>query len=66
MSEEEPHIYSALIENAAQGAVEFRIDGEGDFPDPYSHFQPEGVHGFSQVIDHQNISGTTRAGRERT
>lgn len=54
MSEEEPHIYSALIENAARETLyKFRIDGEGDFPDPYSHFQPEGVHGFSQVIDHQ-------------
>jgi len=62
MSEEEPHIYSALIENAAQGALyKFRIDGEGDFPDPYSHFQPEGVHGFSQVIDHQKYQWNDQA-----
>jgi len=28
------------------------VDGEGPFPDPASHFQPEGVHGPSQVIEH--------------
>ncbi|WP_345157461.1 malto-oligosyltrehalose trehalohydrolase [Pontibacter saemangeumensis] len=27
-------------------------DGEGSFPDPASHHQPEGVHGPSEVIDH--------------
>lgn len=26
--------------------------GGGAFPDPYSSYQPEGVHGFSQVVDH--------------
>ena len=25
----------------------------GAFPDPYSHYQPEGVQGFSQVVDHE-------------
>lgn len=55
MSEEKPHLYSTVVENAGQNVLyKFRIEGEGDFPDPYSHFQPEGVHGFSQVIDHQN------------
>jgi len=29
----------------------FRCDGR-ELPDPASHFQPEGVHGPSQVIDH--------------
>ncbi len=29
-----------------------RPDGEDDFPDPASNFQPEGVHGASQVVDH--------------
>ncbi len=27
-------------------------NGGGAFPDPYSHYQPEGVHGFSQVVNH--------------
>jgi malto-oligosyltrehalose trehalohydrolase len=30
----------------------FRIDGEIDVPDPASHFQPNDVHGPSEVIDH--------------
>ncbi len=27
--------------------------GGGAFPDPYSHYQPGGVQGFSQVVDHE-------------
>ncbi|HEY1154508.1 MAG TPA: malto-oligosyltrehalose trehalohydrolase [Pseudolabrys sp.] len=30
----------------------FRIDDELDVPDPASHFQPDDVHGPSEVIDH--------------
>lgn len=30
----------------------FRIDGEIEVPDPASHFQPEDVHGPSEVVDH--------------
>lgn len=29
-----------------------RLDGELERPDPASHFQPDGVHNASQVIDH--------------
>jgi maltooligosyltrehalose trehalohydrolase len=29
----------------------FRLDGKEEYPDPASRFQPEGVHGRSQVID---------------
>ena len=29
----------------------FRLDEDGPFPDPASRFQPEGVHGPSEVID---------------
>lgn len=29
----------------------YRIDGAGPFPDPASRFQPEGVHGPSEIID---------------
>lgn len=52
-------IGSSLYRAAVEGeGLELRYkyllkgaDG-GIFPDPYSHFQPDGVHGFSQVIDH--------------
>jgi maltooligosyltrehalose trehalohydrolase len=29
----------------------FRVDGRGPFPDPASRFQPEGVHGPSEIVD---------------
>jgi maltooligosyltrehalose trehalohydrolase len=31
----------------------YRLDDEKDRPDPASHFQPQGVHGPSQIIDHK-------------
>ena len=42
----------------------FRIDGESDVPDPAARFNPEGVHGPSEVIDAAAYSwddGTWRA-----
>ena len=30
----------------------YLVDGEGPFPDPRSMFQPSGVHGWSQCVDH--------------
>jgi maltooligosyltrehalose trehalohydrolase len=30
----------------------YRIDRQKERPDPASHFQPQGVHGPSQVVDH--------------
>jgi maltooligosyltrehalose trehalohydrolase len=29
----------------------YRLDGAGPFPDPASRFQPNGVHGASQIVD---------------
>lgn len=31
----------------------YQLDGTLERPDPASHYQPEGVHGSSQVVDHQ-------------
>ncbi len=40
-------------ENAFPGTrYLYRLDGEKERPDPASRFQPEGVHGPSQIIDH--------------
>src|SRR5690606_37219082 len=30
----------------------YRPAGEKDYPDPASHYQPEGVHGPSETVDH--------------
>lgn len=34
----------------------FQPDGQQDYPDPASHYQPEGVHNPSEVVDHQAYS----------
>lgn len=36
----------------------FELNGETKRPDPASHFQPEGVHSPSQVIDHNSFQWT--------
>jgi len=53
MIQEGPSVYMKEAEGQGLNLLyKFRLDGEGDFPDPYSNFQPFGVHGYSQVIDH--------------
>ena len=34
----------------------YKINADASRPDPASHFQPQGVHGPSQVVDHQQFS----------
>jgi maltooligosyltrehalose trehalohydrolase len=33
----------------------YRLNGEADRPDPASHYQPQGVHGPSQVVDQNSF-----------
>lgn len=43
--------YHSLVENVEAGSLYFyRIDGQKERPDPASRFQPQGVHGPSQVV----------------
>jgi maltooligosyltrehalose trehalohydrolase len=45
--------WQVIAEGVTPGTRYFyQLDGECDRPDPASHFQPEGVHGPSAVIDH--------------
>ena len=45
-------LFETWVEGAAAGdRYAYRLDGEGPFPDPASRYQPEGVHGPSQIID---------------
>jgi malto-oligosyltrehalose trehalohydrolase len=45
--------YSVGCNDVAAGArYAFRIDGELTVPDPASHFQPDDVHGPSELVDH--------------
>ncbi|MGQ9695248.1 MAG: malto-oligosyltrehalose trehalohydrolase [Thermodesulfobacteriota bacterium] len=44
--------HEVLVRNLPPGALYFYIlDGQKERPDPASRFQPQGVHGPSQVID---------------
>ena len=44
--------FSAEVENISIGTLyRYRLNGEKERPDPASRFQPQGVHGPSQVID---------------
>ena len=44
--------FVAFVEGLGAGArYRYRLDGEGRFPDPAARFQPEGVHGPSEVVD---------------
>lgn len=47
------------LDYAGPGSHYFFIpEGGMDYPDPASHFQPEGVHGPSEVVDHSSFRWT--------
>src|SRR5947207_3935357 len=48
----EPGGWFSLVTDRAQPGSHYKyvVDGQG-FPDPGSRFQPDGVHGASEVID---------------
>ncbi len=54
MEQRQPHCFSATVKGLGREPLyKFVLAGEeGAYPDPCSHYQPEGVHGFSQVVDH--------------
>ena len=39
----------------------YLVAGRGEFPDPCSRFQPDGVHGMSEVVDHSAFAWTDAA-----
>ena len=50
-------VHQVRVEGVGSGArYWFRINGTGPYPDPASRFQPLGVHGPSQVIDHNGFA----------
>ena len=50
---------------AAGARYRVSVDGRGPFPDPASRFQPEGVHGSSEVIDPATFAWSDQAWRGR-
>ncbi|TDB63728.1 malto-oligosyltrehalose trehalohydrolase [Arundinibacter roseus] len=54
MQKNEMGNFTTYVDDLLPGArYFFAPEGETDFPDPASHFQPEGVHGPSEVVDHR-------------
>ncbi|HKI18993.1 MAG TPA: malto-oligosyltrehalose trehalohydrolase, partial [Isosphaeraceae bacterium] len=44
--------FGAIVPDIEAGArYRYCVDGRGPFPDPASRFQPDGVHGPSEVMD---------------
>jgi 1,4-alpha-glucan branching enzyme len=44
--------FGGVVEDAVAGQLyRYLIDGRGPYPDPASRFQPDGVHGPSEIID---------------
>ncbi len=59
LTRDEHGIWSGSIDGVTAGApYKYRLDGEQAYPDPYSRFQPEGVHGPSEVIDASTFAWT--------
>jgi maltooligosyltrehalose trehalohydrolase len=50
--------HHAIVEAAPDSEYLFRLDGIRELPDPASRFQPEGVHGPSQLIDPTRFAWT--------
>jgi maltooligosyltrehalose trehalohydrolase len=64
MSATERHCFEAEVPHVTVGARYFyQINGEKDRPDPYSRFQPEGIHGPSEVVDPNAFSWSDQAWR---
>ena len=52
LQNEQRGYHQALVERIEPGTLyRYRLDGQKERPDPASRFQPQGVHGPSQVID---------------
>ncbi|MCC6364068.1 MAG: malto-oligosyltrehalose trehalohydrolase [Bryobacterales bacterium] len=51
--------HAATLPGVSAGArYRYRVDGRGPFPDPASRYQPEGVHGPSEVVDWRHFPWT--------
>lgn len=61
LDREDDGYFSALISDANAGTrYKLRVDGKYTFPDPASHWQPDGPHGPSVVIDHTKFAWTDK------
>jgi maltooligosyltrehalose trehalohydrolase len=61
MKRDENDFWSADVSVKADGDYGFVLDGDGPFPDPRSAFQPNGVHGLSRIVDHDDFKWTDKS-----
>lgn len=53
MEREDLGFWSATVDSVLPGTqYRYQLNGDGIYPDPASHHQPDGVHGPSAVVDH--------------
>jgi maltooligosyltrehalose trehalohydrolase len=53
--------FSAVVSDVHTGdRYRYRLDGDRLFPDPASRYQPDGVHGASQIVDPHSFPWTDR------
>lgn len=56
--------FSGMVKGIGEGTrYLYRLDDGSERPDPASRFQPEGVHGPSQVVDHRKFAWDDRQWR---
>ncbi|QDT42579.1 Malto-oligosyltrehalose trehalohydrolase [Gimesia alba] len=56
---DEHSFFSGTVQNARPGSqYQYRLDNNVARPDPTSHYQPQGVHGPSQIVDHRDFAWT--------
>jgi maltooligosyltrehalose trehalohydrolase len=61
LARDEDGIHAGFVAGIGAGArYRFRLDGGDAFPDPRSRFQPDGVHGPSEIIDPHDFIWTDR------
>lgn len=58
MQKDEKGYFHVLAEDIQPGTLYFYKIADADRPDPASHYQPQGVHGPSEVIDSNTITWT--------
>src|ERR1043165_20695 len=53
MTKDDEGYWQVAVDDLPDDALYFyQPDGEKDYPDPASRYQPQGVHGPSQIVNH--------------
>lgn len=64
MPKDEDGYFEITLDDAGPGTrYKFAPEGGQGYPDPAAHYQPEGVHGASSVVDHHAFRWTDSAWR---